>query len=173
MKHKEIERLIQKNLDREISPSEQQMLDTHLAQCPECAQFSREMAGIGKSLSAITQFYPEADFNARVLAQLGLRRRFAWTKAGIAFVGSWVAALLLFAYSPLPAQIFARVATSFPAIMRLFEKLELVITSLNQVFLPLFKNSLSTVDPVIGLVFSVLFVYFLGKALQKEAKCKA
>ena len=173
MKHKEIERLIQKKLDREINPDERRKLDKHLAQCPHCNHFFQEMAETGKSLAALSQFYPQAKFNARVLAGLGLKRRFAWKKAGIVFAGSWVAALLFFVYSPLPGQIFAWLTTSFPAMIRFFNKVELVITSLSQVLTPLFKSSLTTVNPVIGLVFSILFIYFLGRALQKEVKCKA
>lgn len=173
MKHKDIERLIQRQLDREISPSEKRILDKHLAQCPECNRFFQEMVETGKSLAALSQFYPQANFNARVLAELGLQRRFAWKKAGIAFAGSWVAALLLFVYSPLPGQALAWLTTSFPAIIRFFSKVELVITSLSQVLAPLFKSSLTSINPVIGLVFSILFIFFLGRALQKEVKCKA
>jgi anti-sigma factor RsiW len=173
MKHKEIERLIQKQLDRELSIDGKRKLDMHLAQCPQCTQLYQEMAQATRSVTELTEFYPQAGFNARVLAKLGLKRRFAWTRAAIAFVGSWVAALLLFAYSPLPAQALNRLATSIPALMRLYDKIQLVVSSLNQVLSPLVKSSINTLNPVIGLVFSILFVYFLGKALQKEVKCKA
>jgi predicted anti-sigma-YlaC factor YlaD len=173
MKHKEIARLIQKKLDREIGPEEKRKLDIHLAQCPQCARFYQEMAQATRWVTELTEFFPQAGFNARVLAKLGLKRRFAWKKAAIAFAGSWVAALLLFAYSPLPAQAVNRIATSIPALMRLSDKIQLVVSSLNQVLSPLVKSSINTFNPVIGLVFSILFVYFLGKALQKEVKCKA
>ena len=172
MKHKEIERLIQKRLDREINHTEQRKMDNHLAQCPDCRRFCQQMMQTGKVLGELTQSYPKSDFNARVIARLGLKRRFAWTKAGIAFAGSWIAALLFFAYSPLPQQVFSRIATSIPTIMRLFDKTELVISSLAQVLSPAVKSSLSTLNPVVGLVISILFIYFLGKALQKEVKCK-
>jgi len=173
MKHKEIERLIQKRLDRETNPDEESRLDKHLAQCPHCAGQYQEMTQIGKSVKEITEFYPQAGFNARVIAKLGLKRRFAWTKAAIVFTASWVAALLFFAYSPLPGRVLSHLATSVPAIMRLFDSIALVMSSLNQVLSPVVKSSLSTLNPVVGLVFSILFVYFLGKALQKEVKCKA
>jgi anti-sigma factor RsiW len=173
MKHKDIERLIQKEIDREISAIEKVRLSDHLAKCPECAQFHREMTETGMLLTTLTQYYPNPGFNARLLSELGLRRRFARAKPGIAFACSWIGALLLFAYSSLPAQIMGRIASSFPALFRFFEKTELVISSLNGVLVPLFKNSLSTVNPALGLVFSVVFIYFLGRALQKEAKCKA
>jgi hypothetical protein len=123
-------------------------------------------------LTGLTEFHPKADFNTRLLAELGLKRRFAWARVGIVFACTWIAALLFLAYSSLPAQILGRFTTSFPAIVRFFEKVELVISSLNGVLVPLFKNSFNTVNPVLGLVFSILFIYFLGKVLQKEAKCK-
>ena len=173
MKHKEIERLIQKELDREIGLSEKRKLDKHLTQCPECALFHQEMTQASKSIRQITEFYPQADFNARVLAKLGLRRRFAWSKATYVLVGAWLAAILFIVYSPLPSQALSRLAISFPALLRLYDKVELVITSLTQLLSPVIKSSFDTMNPVVGLVFSIMFVYFLGKALQKEVKCKA
>ena len=173
MKHNEIERLIQKNLDREIGPDEKRKLDKHLAQCPDCSLFYTEMKQASQSVRQLTEFYPRADFNARVLAKLVLRKRFAWSKAAYVLAGGWLAAILFFVYSPLPSQIFGRIATSVPALIRLYDKVELAITSLSQVFSPVIKNSLSTLNPIIGLVFSIMFVYFLSRALQKEVKCKA
>lgn len=173
MKHKEITRLIQKKLDRELSINEKRKLDMHLAQCPSCAQLDQEMAQATSWVTGLTEFYPQTGFNARVLSRLGFRRSFKGTKAAIAFAGSWVAALLLFAYSPLPAQVLNRIATSIPALMRLYDKIQLVVSSLNQVLSPLVKISINNLNPAIGLVFSILFVYYLGKTLQKEVKCEA
>ncbi|MDH4210374.1 MAG: zf-HC2 domain-containing protein [candidate division WOR-3 bacterium] len=173
MRHKEIERLIQQRLDRELNPDESARLDKHLARCSECAVFFQEMSQTASLVQQIDEMHPQVGFNARILARLGAKRRFAWSKAGIAFAGSWVAALVFFIYSSLPAQILGRLTTSFPSIVRLSEKVELVITSLSQVLTPVFKNALSSANPAIGLVFSILFVYFLGKALQKEVKCRA
>jgi hypothetical protein len=173
MKHNEITRLIQRKLDRELSIDEKRKLDKHLAQCSHCRQLDQEMAQATRWVSEMTEFYPQAGFNVRVLAKLGLKRPFSWKKVAIAFAGSWIAALLLFAYSPLPAQAINRVATSVPALMRLYDNVQLVVSSLSQVLSPLFKSSISTFNPIIGLVFSILFVYFLGKALQKEVRCNA
>lgn len=173
MRHKEIERLIQQKLDRELGPDESARLDKHLARCSECAMFYREMSQTASLVQQIVEMHPHVGFNTRILARLGAKRRFAWSKAGIIFAASWVAAMVFFIYSSLPAQILGRLTTSFPSIVRLSEKVELVITSLSQVLTPVFKSALSSANPAIGLVFSILFVYFLGKALQKEVKCKA
>lgn len=173
MKHKEIERLIQKQLDREISGVELSKLEKHLAQCPHCMRVSEQMMELNSGLNRLNEFFPRPDFNARVLARLGMKRRFAWARAGMVLAGSWVAAVLFFAYSSLPQRAFSQIATSIPSIMRFFDQVGLVISSLTQVFSPAVQSSLSTLNPIGGLVFSIVFIYFLGKALQKEVKCKA
>lgn len=173
MKHKEIERLIQKKLDHEIDSVELSKLEQHLAQCPHCMRFAEQMMQVSRGLNQLNEFFPRPDFNARVIAQLGIKKRFAWARAGMVFAGSWVAAALFFAYSSLPQQIFSHITTSIPSVIRFFEQVELVFSSLTQVLSPAVKASISTLNPIAGLVFSIIFIYFLGKALQKEVKCKA
>jgi len=172
MKHKEIERLIQERLDNELSPDDNARLDRHMAQCPDCALFYQEISRATRLVHQLGELHPQADFNARIFARLGLKRRFAWTRAALVFVGSWLAALLFVTNSSVPAQIFSRIATSIPALVRLYDKAEIVVSALNQILVPVVKNSLNTMSPAIGLIFSLLFVYFLGKTLQKEAKCR-
>jgi anti-sigma factor RsiW len=172
MKHREIEELIQKGLDREISPRDKDRLDKHLAGCPECAEFYREMMHTTDAVRKLTEFYPQAGFNSRVISRLGLRRRLAWTKAGLVLVGGWLAAAVFAAYSPLPAELLGKIATSVPALVRFCDKTAIVVSSLTSLLTPVVKNSFSAMGPVIGLVFSILFIYFLGKTLQKEAKCR-
>ena len=173
MKHKEIERLIQKRLDGELKPEDSARLEDHLAKCPDCALFYEEISQTTGLIHQLEELHPQRDFNSRILARLGFGRRFAWTKAGIAFAGTWIAALLFFAYSSLPAQIIGWLTTSFPAMTRTVDRVELLFDSLSHVVMPFFRTSLSSIHPVTGLVFSILFIYLLGKALQKEAKCRA
>lgn len=173
MKHKEIERLIQKRLDGELSPGDSVRLDRHMAQCSECALFFQEISQATRLVHRLSELHPQADFNARIFARLGLKRRFAWTRAAVVFVGSWLAAFLFVTNSSIPAQIFSRIATSIPALVRLYDKAEIVVSTLSQILVPVVKNSLNTMSPAIGLIFSILFIYILGKTLQKEAKCKA
>ncbi len=172
MKHREIEGLIQKTLDGDMSPRDKGRLDKHLAACPECAEFFREMVHSTAALRKLTEFHPQPGFNDRVISRLGLRRRFAWAKAGIALVGGWLAAALFAAYSPLPAELLGKIATSFPALVRFYDNAAIVVSSLTSLLTPVVKNSIDATGPVIGAVFSVLFVYILGKTLQKEAKCR-
>jgi anti-sigma factor RsiW len=78
MKHKEIERLIQEWLDGDLSPDDNARLDMHIAQCPECALFYQEITQATRLVHQLGELHPKTDFNARILARLGLRRRFAW-----------------------------------------------------------------------------------------------
>lgn len=171
MKHKEIARLIHKQLDREISPVEQRSLDKHLTDCPGCARLYEEMTGLDRSLKQLTEFYPGRDFNGLVLARLGFVRKYAWTRAAAVFAAAWVAVLLCIVYSPLPAELLGRFATSFPALVRLCDNAAIVCASLSKVLAPFLKAPVNAVYPVGGLVLSILLIYFLGNTLQKEKKC--
>lgn len=171
MEHKTITELIHRKLDREITPDEQRMLDAHLAACAICARRFEEMAGLDRSLRHLTEFYPGRDFNRQVLSRLGIARKYAWTRAAAIFAGAWIAALLGFAYSPLPAELLGRMATSVPALVRFWDKVSTVAATLGEVLAPFARFSFNPVYPVVGTVLSLLLVYFLGNALQKERKC--
>jgi predicted anti-sigma-YlaC factor YlaD len=173
MRHKDIERLIQLSLDGELDTDDSDRLNKHLAQCSECAMFYQELSQTTRLVRQLHEIHPQADFNVRILARLGAKKRFAWSKAGIALTGGWIAALVFLCYSTVPAQILGWLTTSFPSIVRFTEKVGLVFESFAQVITPVLKSALSNANPFVGLVFSILFVYFLGKALQKEVKCKA
>ncbi len=173
MKHKKIERLIQKRLDRDTNAEEERSLQHHLSHCGDCQQFYQEMVQTEEALGGLIEIYPRYGFNDRVLNTIGFKRGFAWTKAATALACTWLASFLFLAFSPWPGQLLNHVVTSVPALVRLFEKTELVFSSLSHMLIPLAKNSIDSVHPFIGLIFSILFIYFLGRTLQKEAKCKA
>lgn len=171
MKHKEITGLIHKKLDREITPDEQRRLDKHLAGCPQCARIFEEMTGLDRSLRQLIEFYPGRDFNGLVLARLGFVRKYAWARAAAVFGGAWIAAMLGFAYSSLPAMLAGRIATSVPALVRFWDQVSTIGAALTRVLAPFARMSFNPVYPVLGMVLSILFVYYLGNTLQKERKC--
>jgi anti-sigma factor RsiW len=171
MKHKAIEKSIQKRLDAELGPEERARLDQHLAQCAECSRFSEGLSQVARMVRHLEDIHPRVDFNSRVLERIGLKRRFAWARVGIGFAAAWAAAILAFALSPLPVQILGKLSTSFPAVVRFFDKAGLILTTFGQTIMPFCKTSVDTSSPFIGLVFGILFIYILGRTLQKEAKC--
>ncbi len=171
MKHKTIEKLIQKALDAELGSEERVRLDRHLAQCAECSRLSEGLSQAARLVRHLDDIHPRADFNRRVLERIGLKRRFAWTRVGIGIAATWMAAMLAFALSPLPVQVIGKLSTSFPQVVRFFETVGFVLTTFGQVIMPFCKTSVDTLSPFLGLVISIFFIYILGRTLQKEAKC--
>lgn len=171
MKHKEIERLIQKSLDRETSAEEERNLHLHLSGCPECQQFYQELVQTGDQLRDLIEFYPRPGFNDRVLRKIGFRRAFAWKRVAAVFTGVWLGTVLFLTFSPLSQEIVNKTLTSIPAFVRLFDKIELVITSLTHTLLPFVKSSWSPTF-VGGLIFSIFLIYFFGRVIKREVQCK-
>ncbi len=172
MKHKKIEKLIQKLLDREIRAEEQKSLQHHLSQCEECRQFYQEMVKTEQALQGLIEFYPQPGFNDRILKRLGLRRPVLWKKVAPVLAGAWIASALVVLLSPWPGLLLNRLLTTAPAAVRLFDKGGLVVASLSHMLVPFAKGSSTVVYAIFGLILSILMFYFLGKTLQKEAKCK-
>jgi len=170
MKHKEIERLIQKSLDRETSAEEEKSLHLHLSRCPDCQQFYQELVQTGQAMNTLIEFFPQYGFNDRVLKKIGFRRAFAWSKAAAVFAGIWLTSFLFIIFSPLPNEILSRALTSTPALIRLFDKIELVISSLSHTLLPFVKSSLNSSLLIAGLIFSIFLIYFFSKAISPVRK---
>lgn len=172
MKHKKIEKLIQKFLDREAGTEEQKSLQYHLSQCEECRQFYQEMVRTEQALEGLIEVYPQPGFNDRILKRLGFRRRVLWKQVAPVFAGAWIASVLVVLLSPWPGLLLNRMLTAIPAAVRLLEKGELIVASLSHMLMPFAKGSFTAVYPIVGLISSILIFYFLGKTLQKEVKCK-
>lgn len=172
MKHKKIENLIQRLLDREADAEEKRLLQHHLSQCEECRQFHQEMVQTEQALGGLIEFFPRQGFNDRLLKKLGFRRRVLWKRVAPVFAGAWVASLLVLILSPWPSRLMSQGITSVPAVVRFVDKIELIVSALSHIVMPFAKGSVTVVYPIIGLIFSIFMFYFLGKTLQKEAKCK-
>jgi hypothetical protein len=170
MKHKRIERLIQKSLDREISAAEENVLKKHLSQCNDCRRLYEELVETEQILGTLIEFYPRYDFNERVLKKLGFKKVFAWKRVSAILSGAWFAALVFLTLSPLPGKLFGEFLTSFPAIVRFVDKIHIIVTSLSHVLLPFTKDALTSIHPITGLIFSIIITYLFGKILHPVRK---
>ncbi|MBR5430557.1 MAG: zf-HC2 domain-containing protein [Firmicutes bacterium] len=97
MDHSKYEMLVQKHIDRELSPVEEHMLELHLAECPRCAALCRDLERLDGLLSReLFEVEPPQDLVERVMSALpettaghsGRRRRtyLAWGSVAAAAV---------------------------------------------------------------------------------------
>lgn len=171
MKHKNIEILIQKRLDRDINAEEEKSLNDHIEKCTDCSQLYEKMA-YNEQISELIEYYPQHGFNDRILKKLGFRKIFAWSKTAKVFAGAWLASILFLAFSPLPGKLLNQILTSAPALARIMGKGQVILSSLGHVIIPFIKNSFDITWPVIGLVFSIIITYLFSKTLTPARKLK-
>lgn len=179
--HKEIENLIQKKLDRDITDAEMRGLKEHLAQCPQCRKLYEEMCGVEQGLSSLIEFFPVSDFNLKVLAQVGIvtarstvRRPLAWAKLTAVLTAAWIISLIGFLVSPLPRMLLGKALLSTPVVVSIFEKISILFTGLKEIAVPFVKAGFDPLVPILGAIASIIVVYALGKIIQKkEETCKA
>jgi len=170
MKHKEIERLIQKSLDHETNEEEERALRLHLSGCDNCRKLYQELTQIEQGLGELIEFYPRHDFNDRVLRELNLKKSLAWKKVTVVFAGSWLASILFLVFSPWTRGMITNLLTSTPMLVRLFDKIHVIAVSFGQILTPLAKSFFNPTYPVIGLIFSIVFIYFFSKILHPIRK---
>lgn len=71
MDHSLFEMMIQKHIDNALSPAEEERLQQHLEECPDCAGLLRDLSRLDSLLSAeLTEVDPPEDFVSRVMAAL-------------------------------------------------------------------------------------------------------
>jgi predicted anti-sigma-YlaC factor YlaD len=172
MMHKDIENLIQKALDLEITEEEQQTLDLHLSGCPDCRKLYQEMVDTQTSLLQLPELYPGADFDDRVLRAIGFRKSFAWSKVWVGAAAAWLVSFLGFLLSPLSGLATDWFLSKTPALVRFGETFHTVANSFGRTVLPFLKDSVSSPYPFIGLTLSVFALYAFGRIITKEAACK-
>jgi hypothetical protein len=166
MKHKDIEKLIQKSLDFETNAEDEKRLHLHLSDCEECQGFYQELVQTRQALDRLIEFYPRHGFNDRVLRKLGFKRVFAWGKPALVLAGLWLASILAFILSPIPKNLLNRILFSTPALLRLVDNARLIISSMSQMLEPLAKVSINSSFLIFGLIFSIILFYFFGKIIN-------
>lgn len=173
-KHSEFEELIQKCLDREISVDENITLQLHLSQCPDCLKLYDELMGIENDINELNQFALNYDFNNRVLKAVSIKKSKVWAKVAAIFCGAWLVTVLTLILSPLSSDIFNKLLTSSPSIVRFVKSVQFVGSTLTRVFSPLAKNQFNPMVAIIGAILSIGMFLIFGKLLnKKETICTA
>jgi len=163
-----VEELIQKCLDREITVDENITLQLHLSQCPDCQALYDELFSVEHSITNLTQLVPNHDFNNRVIQKIGTKRSFTKAKVGIGIGVAWLCSTLVLLLSGIGSDIFNRVLTSTPSIVRFISKVEFIISTLGRTLSPLVKNQFNPVMALVGLGLSIGMFFLFGKFIVKR-----
>jgi hypothetical protein len=149
-------------------------LQLHLSQCPDCQALYDELFSVEHSIVNLTQLVPNHDFNNRVMMKIGTKRSFTKAKVGIGIGIAWLCSFLFIVFSPLSRDVFGRILTAFPSIMRLVNKIEITINTLGHILSPIAKSQFNPIMALVGLVFSIGLFYLFSKifnpALAKPAQ---
>lgn len=167
-KHKDIEELIQKCLDREIGIEENINLQLHLSQCPECMSLYNELIGVENHIHELNQFVPNHDFNNRVLKAIRIKKSSIWAKVSAICCGAWLVTAVTLILSPLSSDVFNRIITASPAVVRFVKNVQFIGSTLTRVFSPLAKSQFNPTVCIIGLALSIGMFYMFGNLLRKK-----
>jgi anti-sigma factor RsiW len=170
MKHKDIEKLIQKSLDREITQEEEHVLRSHLSSCHDCQEQYEAMCMASQMVGELIELFPAPGFNARVLRKLSVKKARVWTRAALVFSALWIGSVVFMILSPLPHQFMNRMLTSVPGVLRLVDEIQLIVSSLSHTVLPMLKISLNVSFPIVCVILSILLFYCFGKILNPVKK---
>lgn len=173
-KHNEFEILIQKCLDREITEDENITLQLHLSQCPDCSKLYNELTSVETSINELDQLAPNHDFNNRVLRAISIKKVRAWIKVAAVLGSAWFVTILSLILSSLSSDVFSRILTSSPAIVRFLKSVQFVTSTLTRVFSPLAKSQFNPTVFIVGAILSLGMFLIFGKLLnKKETICVA
>ena len=167
-KHREIEELIQKCLDREISVDENINLQLHLSQCSDCQLFYDELMSIENGVIGMDQLVPNNDFNSRVLARVNIKRAASWAKIAVGAGIAWLCSTLILIFSGLGSDIFGRVLTSTPSVVRFVDKAEFIIATLGRTLSPIVRNQFNPITVLVVLGISIGMFFLFGKFIVKR-----
>jgi predicted anti-sigma-YlaC factor YlaD len=170
MKHKDIEKLIQKSLDRETTQEEEHILRSHLSRCHDCQEQYEAFYLTSQMVGELIELFPQPGFNTRLLRKLAVKKARVWTKAALIFSAAWIGSLVFMILSPLPHQCMNWMLTSAPGVLRLVDEIQLIVSSVSHTLLPILKISLNLSFPIVSVILSILLFYFFGKILSPVKK---
>lgn len=173
MKHKYIEKLIQKQIDREIDPKQERALNEHIAECGDCREFYQEMINTCISLETMPEFYPAPGFNDRIMNEFGWRMRSIFKRFVAGASVLWISTLTIIILSFHPANFLNSFIKKVPALVRFAHGFNVVMNMLNHFFEPLLKNTFNPSWIAFGIILCLLTTILLGRIVKKEVTCTA
>lgn len=168
MRHIEIEKLIQKNLDNEITYEEEQILIQHLKQCMECQGYFSEMERIKKGLKELIEYFPSRGFNERVMAEIGIKPQKVWKRFVPSIIGIYVATLIVLLLTPVKTYLLSKILLMVPEILHIIEKARPLANGITIFAESFLKYNLFQLCAGIILLVPIFYVFIT--ILRKEEK---
>lgn len=168
MRHRKIEMLIQKRLDREITKEEEEQFFRHLNGCPECYAYFGEMEKIHTGIKNLTEFFPGPNFNGMVLARLGIKKAKILRRLIPVFGGLYIASLLILLFSPIFNFALSEVILSVPKLMDFWKKIDSIINGMGLLISSYLRFNQDQISILIFVSFLVSFGFI--RFLKTKAK---
>ncbi|MEO0129619.1 MAG: hypothetical protein ABIL02_05215 [candidate division WOR-3 bacterium] len=168
MGHKEIEGLIQKRMDREITKDEEILLFQHLKKCKECQDYYLEMERVKDEIASLIEFFPGQDFNARVLNKIGVKKSKLLRRLMPVFIGLYLASLILLLFSPLVNYLSSKILLATPDIFHILDKIKPIGNGILLLASSFIKLNLEQI--FIGLLLTIVVFYAFIRGVKKEEK---
>uniref|UniRef100_A0A7C6AGE4 Putative zinc-finger domain-containing protein n=1 Tax=candidate division WOR-3 bacterium TaxID=2052148 RepID=A0A7C6AGE4_UNCW3 len=166
MEHEEIEKLIHKRLDKDITKEEEEKLFKHIEKCPQCKGFYLEMERIKQEIFNLTEFFPGPEFNTRVMSAIKVRRHLPWYRVVPIFGVLYLTGLVLLLLTPVPNYLFSKLLLKLPGFVHIFDKIKPVgngLFLLASSFLQFNQGFICA-----GFLFSLFMFFVLGKTLKNK-----
>jgi hypothetical protein len=172
MRHKEIEILIHKKLDREITIEEERMLYDHLNKCADCKEYYLGMEFVQKELLNLTEYFPEGDLNERILSKIRVVKPKVLEKLVPVFWAVYLCTLVSLIFSPIPNRIFSKVLFILPGAVGVLEKIKSIRNGMGLLIVSFLK--MNEFEILFALFISLILFYTIGriqdKLIKKEAR---
>ncbi|MGQ9701053.1 MAG: anti-sigma factor family protein [bacterium] len=168
MRHKEFEALIQKKLDMEITRIEDEFLTQHIGQCSECRQYYYEMEWLAQELKEVVEYFPSSEFNARVMAEIGIKPHKVWKRFVPSLVYIYLTTLIVLLISPLKTYLLSKTLLAVPGILHIIEKIRPIANGITIFAESILKYNLTQLG--VGIILLVPIFYIFITILKKEEK---
>ncbi len=171
MKHKYIEKLIQRQLDREINPEQERALNEHIADCDDCREFYQEITQTCLGLETMPDFYPSPDFDHRIVRYFGWDAKSAIKKLSAAAAAVWLTTLVALVVALSPVHAVNSLVKKAPAVMRCLQSVNTVFGALARLAAPFFRSNFDPAWIAFAAVLTLITAILLSRIAKREITC--
>jgi hypothetical protein len=103
-----------------------------------------------------------------VLSKIKVKSFAGWAKIAVGAGVAWLCSTLIIIFSGIGSDIFGRVLTSTPSVVRFVDKVEFIIATLGRTLAPIARNQFNPVMALVMLGISIGMFFLFGKFIGKR-----